>query len=321
MTDSRDCVVLGDSLAGLTAAGCCSLAGRTTSLVSTINDPPKLPDLAALTIGDAAWLDRCGAILDPPLATVVGLQLYDECGRRLQAPVSPFPVYSVASLQQALLAALVRHDVRVEEGHSFDQAKTAAIKRIDARGSECPTAQGVIWGTYRGVSEFAAGDGQQAIAFRSADRSGWCWLVPQCSERTLVGVTVDEQARADDPYTRAAQFEDALVACPLLLSRLHSAELVGELNGAERAVIDPWGLLTAAQQMEVGRRFAGEEGGQPMKELAERLRCFWDRSLEPSRLESLWPTVVQTFSEWVFRGEARKPAFPPSDERGILTRV
>lgn len=291
MMDTADCVVLGDGIAGLTAATLLAKAGLATVLVAGPKRRICIADL--LFARGASVIDRLG-VLDALVATAPavrsgGLRMVDACGCELLAESAAETVSSPSlaawhvpgeAVWRVLESTALRSGVdrlqclwsdtdagctpgvaSVEALLTTGERRTVTTPIIvasvteETSGDATAGAWSVITGRYRGI-ECEGIARRMAIALQASDRQGWCTVVPLGEGLATVSVV----HQADDnmlPVYQAGVFEERLIECPSLLERMHGAELVGDLNRTTfPAGSDPWCALHLAGELQLGQALA-----------------------------------------------------------------
>jgi len=132
------------------------------------------------------------------------------------------------------------------EAQDGSQREVASRVVVDATGQQSFLAsrlglrvdneklkKAAIWGYYRGAKRDPGEHGGATIIMHTEGKQSWFWYIPLSDDITSIGVVADNDYLLKGRGKAASVFEDELVKCPGLTSRLMDAELISKFRVAK----------------------------------------------------------------------------------------
>jgi geranylgeranyl reductase family protein len=132
------------------------------------------------------------------------------------------------------------------EAQDGSQREVASRVVVDATGQQSFLAsrlglrvdneklkKAAIWGYYRGAKRDPGEHGGATIIMHTEGKQSWFWYIPLANDITSIGVVADNDYLLKGRGKAASVFEDELVKCPGLTSRLMDAELISKFRVAK----------------------------------------------------------------------------------------
>ncbi|MEQ8788190.1 MAG: NAD(P)/FAD-dependent oxidoreductase [Pirellulaceae bacterium] len=105
--------------------------------------------------------------------------------------------------------------------------------RLGLRVDDQRLRKAAIWGYYRGAKRDPGEHGGATIIMHTEGKHSWFWYIPLSNDITSIGVVADNDYLLKGRGKPASVFEDELVKCPGLASRLMDAELISKFRVAK----------------------------------------------------------------------------------------
>lgn len=105
--------------------------------------------------------------------------------------------------------------------------------RLGLKVEDPQLRKAAIWGYYRRALRDAGEHAGATVVLPTCDQKSWFWFIPLANDLTSIGVVGDHSYLLKGRGKPAQVFEDELVRCPGLVTRLMHAELVSDFRVAK----------------------------------------------------------------------------------------
>lgn len=105
--------------------------------------------------------------------------------------------------------------------------------RLGLKQEDAELRKAAIWGYYRGAHRDPGDHGGATVILHTRSKQAWFWYIPLSGDITSIGVVSDNDYLLRDRGRPAEVFEEELVNCPAVVSRLVNAELVSSFRVAK----------------------------------------------------------------------------------------
>jgi flavin-dependent dehydrogenase len=110
--------------------------------------------------------------------------------------------------------------------------QTMLASKLGIREDDPRYRKAAVWGYYRNADRDPGEHGGATVILHTNSKKAWFWYIPLSNNITSIGVVSDNDYLLRDRGTPANVFEEELVNCPSVVSRLVNAELISDFRVA-----------------------------------------------------------------------------------------
>jgi flavin-dependent dehydrogenase len=122
------------------------------------------------------------------------------------------------------------HEIEAKIVVDASGMQTVLAGKLDLKVPNPQLRKAAIWGYYEGARRDPGENGGATIILHTKTKQAWFWFIPLADEISSVGVVGDIDYLLKDRGTSEEVFEEELVNCPGVLSRLVEAHLVSKFR-------------------------------------------------------------------------------------------